>query len=73
MEPELSALPGAAERAAIEARHQARLKLVQYHAFHAERDQLMRDARACGVSVSEIARLIGMARGHVSRIINGGP
>lgn len=54
----------------IEARHQAYLALAHYAVCRQGRDDLIRRAAALGVTKAEIARILGMNRGHISAIAN---
>ena len=44
--------------------------LLTYGLMHRDRDQHIHAARRAGLSVSEIARLAGLSRQHVSTMIN---
>ena len=60
----------------IEEQHRARLLLVQCALYARERDNIIRSAASLGIPKTEIARILGMNRGHVSDIANrepGGP
>ena len=60
-------------REQLEHQHELRGKLLAIGAGRTERDQLIRDAAAAGISTSEIARLVGLTRQHVSGLANGQP
>ena len=57
----------------IEDQHQARLSLVQCALYRRERDNIIRRAHQAGITYAEIARILGMNRGHVSDIGNAEP
>lgn len=57
----------------IEARHQAYIALVNCAWYRRERDNLIRRANDLGITITEIARILGMNRGHVSGIANVRP
>ena len=56
----------------LERQNELRTALLRYQRDHAERNQLIRDARGAGVSVADIARLAGLTRQHVHKIISDG-
>ena len=44
------------------------MSLVQCALYRRERDNLIRRAATLGISKAEIARILGMNRGHISEI-----
>lgn len=57
----------------LERQHELRGKLLAIGAGTRDRDQIIREAARAGVSVSEIARLVGLTRQHVSLIAHREP
>jgi hypothetical protein len=57
--------------AAIEAQHAARMALIEYAKVSADRNRRIREAVACGVSVAEVARLVGLSRDRVYTLTQG--
>lgn len=60
----------------IESRNQALLSLIQCAWYLRNRDDLIRRAHHFGIGPTEIARILGMNRSHISEIANtkpGGP
>ena len=60
-------------REQLEHQHEIRGKLLAIGADRAERDRVIRDGARAGISVSEIARLLGLSRQHVSMIAHQDP
>ena len=54
----------------LEARHRALMSLLHCAHYMRERDNLIRHAASLGITKTEIARILGMNRGHVSEIAN---
>ena len=54
-----------------DALHAIGLRLIEWRESRDTRNDDMRRARELGMTVAEIARLTGLARQHVSGIING--
>ena len=54
----------------LKAQDAERRWLLTYGLMHRERDQHFRAARRLGLTVSEIGRLSGLSRQHVSLIVN---
>jgi CRP-like cAMP-binding protein len=57
---------------AIEDCHQARLQLIATRLAADGRDDLIRRSKMLGLTITEIAVLIGLSRQHVSGIANAG-
>ena len=57
----------------LEAQYQARISLVNCAMYRRERDNLIRHAHRMGITITEIARILGMNRGHISDIANAEP
>jgi hypothetical protein len=53
----------------LEERHQARLSLAEYARIHAERNERIVRAAQAGISVAEVARLVGLNRTYVHEIV----
>ena len=57
----------------VDAQHKARKWLIQFARDKSERDMRIRYAVALGIPITEVARILGMNRGHISDIANAEP